>query len=341
MGSGWLELDVVLFVLAAAVVAIAGVRMTRVADRLADMTGLGEAVTGAVLLGASTSLAGIVVSVTAAARGHPELAVSNAIGGIAAQTLFIALADFTYRRANLEHAAASPTNLVNAVVLIALLSLPLLAQASDPVAIMGVHPCTPALLIAYGFGLHLAHRMHVDPMWGPRKTPETKADVPEEALGDRRQVSRLAAEAAALAVVVAVSGYVIAKTGIGLAQAAGISEGVVGAFLTAIATSLPELITTFAAVRRGALTMAIGGIIGGNTFDVLFLAFADIAYRPGSIYHAMSSQQEFTIVLVILMTAVLLLGLLRREPHGVANVGFESLTIIALYALGAVTLAMI
>lgn len=341
MSSGLLWLDVVLFAVAAAAVAVAGVRMTRVADRLADITGLGEAVTGAVLLGASTSLAGIIASVTAAARGHPELAISNAVGGIAAQTLFLAFADIAYRRANLEHAAASPTNLINGVVLIAMLSLPLLAQASDPVAILGIHPGTPVLLIAYGFGLHLAHKMHVHPMWGPRRTPETKTDVPDEAVGGRREISRLALEAAGLAVVVAIAGYVIASTGITIARVGGISEGVVGAFFTAIATSLPELITTIAAVRRGALTLAVGGIIGGNTFDVLFLAFADIAYRPGSIYHAMSSQQEFTIVLVILMTAVLLLGLLGREPHGVANVGFESLTIIGLYALGAVVLTMV
>ena len=55
----------------------------------------------------------------------------------------------------------------------------------------------------------------------------------------------------------------------------------------------------------------------------------------------MSSQQRFTIVLTILMTAVLLLGLLGREKHGIANVGFGSLTIIALYGLGIVILAWV
>ena len=36
-----------------------------------------------------------------------DLAMSNAVGGIAVQTLFLAIADVAYRRANLEHAAAS------------------------------------------------------------------------------------------------------------------------------------------------------------------------------------------------------------------------------------------
>ena len=74
---------------------------------LADETGLGEAIFGAVLLGSATSIAGITTSVTAAVNALPSLAISNAIGGIAAQTVFLAVADITYRPANLEHAAAS------------------------------------------------------------------------------------------------------------------------------------------------------------------------------------------------------------------------------------------
>jgi cation:H+ antiporter len=108
----------------------------------------------------------------------------------------------------------------------------------------------------------------------------------------------------------------------------------VGALLTATVTSLPELVTTIAAIRRGALQLAVGGIIGGNTFDVLFLALSDVAYTDGSIYHAVGERVLFWIVLAILMTSVLLLGLLRRERHGVANIGFESSFILGLYAAG-------
>ena len=110
--------SIVVFSLCALVIAIAGTRITRVVDQLADRTGLGEATAGAVLLGAATSLAGSVLSVTAAYRGHPELAVSNALGGIAVQTFFLAIADMVYRRANLEHAAASAPNMMQNVLLI-------------------------------------------------------------------------------------------------------------------------------------------------------------------------------------------------------------------------------
>lgn len=113
-----LTLSVILFVVAALAILLAGTRLTGVADALADRTGLGEAIVGAVLLGASTSLSGIVTSVTAAYAGNAELAVSNAVGGIAAQTVFLSVADVFYRRANLEHAAASAANLAQGTLLV-------------------------------------------------------------------------------------------------------------------------------------------------------------------------------------------------------------------------------
>ncbi|MDZ7725645.1 MAG: hypothetical protein U5R06_23180 [candidate division KSB1 bacterium] len=64
------------------------------------------------------------------------------------------------------------------------------------------------------------------------------------------------------------------------------SETIAGGLFVGIATYLPELVTTVAAVRRRALTLAAGDIVGGNMFDVLFVCAADIAYSRGSLFHA-------------------------------------------------------
>jgi cation:H+ antiporter len=122
--SAWpLWVVIAAFVAAAGVIASAGTVLARAADVFADLTGIGEALVGAVLLGAMTSLAGVVTSLSAAAHGHPTLSVSNAIGGIAVQTLFLVVADLFHRRANLEHAAASLPNLLNSALLLGLLLL--------------------------------------------------------------------------------------------------------------------------------------------------------------------------------------------------------------------------
>lgn len=328
----WVALAV--FGVAAAVIAAAGTQMAQVADRLADRTGLGEAITGGVLLGASTSLSGFITSVSTAAQGFADLALSNAVGGIAVQTAFLAVADIYYRRANLEHAAASITNLAQGALLIGLLSLPLLAGQTPAWSILGCHPASFIILIAYVFGMRIATETHRDPLWGAKQTSETRADIPDEPAGGGRPLHLLLLRFAILLVTVGIAGYSLGQAGIAIADKTGLTQTVVGALLTAVSTSLPELVTTLAAVRRGALTLAVGGIIGGNTFDVILVAASDIAYRDGSIYHASSGRPDFIIVLTIMMTAVLLLGLLRREKYGFANIGFESLLILLIYAGG-------
>ncbi|PJK27485.1 sodium:calcium antiporter [Minwuia thermotolerans] len=319
------------FAAAGIVVLLAGARLTRLADRFADVSGIGEALTGAVFLGLITSLSGSVTSVWTAATGHPELSLSNALGGITAQTAFLVVADLSYRRANLEHAAASLPTMVSGAVLIVLLTMLLAAEALPPVSILGVHPVTPLLLIVYGLGMRIAAEAGARPMWGPAQTALTNLDEPDEPERGGESVLRLGGWILLLGALVGVAGLLIAEAGIAMVEKAGVREGVVGALMTAIATSTPELVTTVAAVRRGALTLAVSGILGGNAFDVLFAAFSDVAYRPGSIYHAMAQDQRLIVLVAILMTAVLLIGMLRRERYGLANVGFESVTMLGLY----------
>ncbi len=67
-----LTVNIGLFVLASVVIAFAGWKLAAQADRLADATGLGEAIAGALFLGAATSLPGIMTSGITAWRGFPE-----------------------------------------------------------------------------------------------------------------------------------------------------------------------------------------------------------------------------------------------------------------------------
>lgn len=141
-----------------------------------------------------------------------------------------------------------------------------------------------------------------------------------------------------LMTVLGLSGWTLESAATVIAAGGGLSHTVVGVMLTAISTSIPELVTSIAAVRRGALTLAVGGIVGGNAFDILFIAASDIAYREGSIYHAISAESQFWLALDLLMSGVLIMGLIRREPQGIARIGVESAAILLLYLLGVAVL---
>lgn len=305
----------------------------RVTDQLADRTGLGEAITGSLLLGIGTSLPGITASVTAAVDGYPTLAVANAVGGIAVQSAFLAVADAFHPRVNLEHAAASATNLIFATVLVGLLALVLLGMLGPGWTIGHVDLTTPLLGVAYLYGLRLAFVGHRRPMWRPRQTPDTRVEA-EKADASADSLVRLLAGFAGLAVVVAAGGITVARAGAGLVEEAGLSESLVGGLLTGVSTSAPELATTIAAVRRGALTLAVSDIVGGNAFDVLFIAVADVAFLSGSVYTAAQSSALFLTALALLLNVVILLGLILRQPSGPAGVGFESVVVLVLYVVG-------
>lgn len=318
---------------AALVILLVGLRMTGLADRIADRTGLGEAVVGGVLLGAATSFSGTIVSLTAALDGRASLAFSNGIGGIAAQTAFLAIADIVYRRANLEHAAAELANVFQCGVLMVLLAIPVAAFTAPEIAFWGVHPASLVLVVVYAYGVGATARLRERPMWKPVETDETRTDEPEDGDTPDNPARWLILRFVGLMLLLGTAGWVISQVAAQLVDRLGLSASLVGALVTAVITSLPELVTTIAAVRRGALQLAVGGIIGGNTFDTLFLTIADVGYREGSIYHAVGSDDLFWLATGMLMTAVLMLGLIFREKSGPGRIGRESVLLLSIYAI--------
>ena len=161
---------VLIFLICAAIITFAGTKLTYVAEKLAVVTGFGQALTGAVAIGIATSLAGTIVSFYTAYKGHAELSIGTSMGGLPAQTAFLALADLTYRKINIEHASASVENLAQSALLFILLTLPILTMSTPDVTLFSIHPMTPILIAVYLAGLKLIHNMREEPMWVPRKT---------------------------------------------------------------------------------------------------------------------------------------------------------------------------
>lgn len=326
-----LEISIAIFVLSALAIVFAGARMSTIADRLADRTGWGEAVFGGIFLAAATSLPDFAATLTAAADNRPELAISNMVGSMAVNLAFLGIADIVYRKANLEHAAASSANLSQAALMIALLVIPLLAMMTPEVIILGVHPATLILFPAYAYGFRLVRFAHIDPMWRPKATRHTVSDRPDKAIRKGETLLRLWMSFGLYAIIVTVAGWSLMKAAETIAVQTVLSETQVGMFFTALFTSLPELVVTITAVRQGALTLAVGNILGTNCFNVIVIATSDIVYQGGSIYHAISQQPVAWGLLSILMTAVLILGFVRRQRFGIGKIGFESFLILLLY----------
>lgn len=96
-------------------------------------------------------------------------------------------------------------------------------------------------------------------------TSDTRPDEP----GDHGMLSQHSTRAlwtqfALIAMVVVVGGWAIAQAAEIIVDATGLNAGFVGGIFMGLVNALPETVTAVAAVRRGALTLAIAAIIGGN-----------------------------------------------------------------------------
>ena len=98
-------------------------------------------------------------------------------------------------------------------------------------------------------------------MWTPVETRETRADEPEEGDESGQPARGLIAIFIGLMLIMGLAGWIIARVAAEMTSRFDLSQSVVGALMTAVITSLSELVTTLAAVRRGALQLAVGGIV--------------------------------------------------------------------------------
>ena len=79
-----------------------------------------------------------------------------------------------------------------------------------------------------------------------------------------------------------VAGREISYGAIAIARTLGMSETLIGLTIIALGTSLPELVTSVVAARKGEVDMALGNVIGSNIFNILFILGTTTAIHPVS-----------------------------------------------------------
>jgi len=136
------------------------------------------------------------------------------------------------------------------------------------------------------------------------------------------------------AVLIIGAGTWLAVIGEEIATVTGLGESFVGTLLIGFSTTLPEITVSFAALRLGAVDMAVANMIGSNLFNMAIIPIDDLLYAPGPLLDAVSTSHLFTAGIVIVMTGVFIAGLHFR-PKRYFRVSWCSLALIALFLLQA------
>jgi cation:H+ antiporter len=319
-----------------------GVLLSRTTESLDLRLGLGAEIGGIVLLAVAGSLPEVAITVSAAAQGNLDLAAGNLIGGIAVQTMVLAVCDLAVGpKRPLTFLVGALTPVLEALLVVLVVSGVLMGALLPPsAAIGGVSPASIAIVVVWLAGIYVINRVRKDPRWS--------VTMPESHPGrhHRRQrhparphpfasstTPRVVAAFLGGCAVTLAAGVTLELSGSALADRAGVNGVIFGATVLAAATALPEISSGIAAVKLGDHALALGDIFGGNAFQVCLFILADlIAGAP--VLPAAGTLNSWLASLGITLTAVYGFGVIGRPQRCRARLGPDSIVAVALFAFG-------
>jgi len=330
------------FAVAAAVVWLAGVYISKTTDVLSSRFGLGEALGGLILLAIVTNLPEIAITASGAMRNQLGLATGNILGGIAIQTVVLVILDACGlgKSAPLTYRAASLDLVLEGVLVIAILALAVMGHQLPGSLIW--HGITPDDVLICGIwiaGIYLIGKArrglpwqsHGDAPGGQRRRTERQKE--EKADAKKFGTAQAAIVFIIAAVATLIAGVVLQQSSESIAQRMNMSGVVFGATILAAVTALPQVSTGLAAVKLGDYKLAVSDIFGSNAFLPVIFLLATLLSGKAVLPQAQKSDMYLT-GLGILLTAVYIYGLVFRPRKQIARMGIDSIIVLILYVAG-------
>lgn len=299
------------FALCAGVIFVGGRGLSRHGDRIAELTGLGGALIGLVLMAFVTSLPELVVGISSSAVVRsPDLAVGDVVGSCAFNLLILASLDaFAPPRTRLLGMASASHVLAAAlgIVLLALVGLGLVTGGGFAVT-PWIGLSSVLFIVVYLASLGLIRRhTRLGPDGSVQEALDT-ADASPASTGPsplRHAILRYTAWAA----LVVAAALLIPPLAQRIAASTGLAESFVGTLFVAASTSLPEIAVSLSAVRMGAIDLAVGNMLGSNLFNIAILAVDDLVYTPGLLLADASPSHLVSVLSTMAMSAIVIIGL--------------------------------
>ena len=233
------------------------------ASALARRLGVSPLLVGLTIVAFGTSAPELAVSLTAALQGANEIAVGNVVGSNIFNLLVVAglsavvcplVMDRTLLRRDW------PLSLLAAVILCAMIAPDLTISRLEGAILLAVFALTLFLQIRAA----LKNRNSLEAEEGEALMPPLMIGV-NIVLG--------------LACII-IGGQLAVNGATGIARMFGLSETLIGLTIVAIGTSLPELVTSLVAAKKGQNEIAMGNVIGSNIFNILLILGVSSVITP-------------------------------------------------------------
>lgn len=257
---------------------------------IAEAFGIPKFIVGATVVSFATTLPEMLVSVFAALEGNADIAVGNAVGSVTANTgliMCLSLVCMPCLMTRKQFGFKASLLLATIAVLFAFTRNGQLSVAQS-------------VVILLFFAAFLAENL----MAGKREHGTENAENRPQMTGKALACNLLGFVLGAATIVL--GAQLLIDNGSALAKMIGVPDSIIAATMIAIGTSLPELVTSIVATKKGDSGLALGNAIGSNLFNILFILGMSAVISP---LHVLG---ESVIDTVLLLGSAILLFVFAR-----------------------------
>jgi len=314
------------FLASAGMILYSGTRLSRYGDVIAEKTGWGRTWIGVLLMAPVTSLPELITGVSSAMLNLPDIAVGDVLGSCVFNLVILASLDLIQRDKTIS-AKAHHGHVLSAgfgILLLSLVSVSLYGgNRVAPFGWLGLYSII--MLSIYVFAMRTIYSYEKREI--ARFIVEQAEEFKYEAVTLRSALTKFSLHA----LVVIAAAVALPGIGAGIARMTGLGQSFVGSIFIAVATSLPEVVVSLAAVKIGAIDLAIGNLLGSNICNIFILAMDDLFFIKGPILSYANSNHIISSLASIAMTAIMIIGLTYRSEKKLLFLAWDSMAVLLLY----------
>lgn len=268
------------------------IKLANYVDLIDKKTNLSGAFIGGVILAAVTSLPELFTSISSVTIvNKPEMVIGNILGSnLFNMTILGVLMIFSVKK--FSKAVIGVSHLKTAIFTLVMFALMFfVVYLGIDKSFYNISVYTILIIVMYVLSIRFM-----------------AADTADE---DSKDISNLTLKQIVIRFVIMSLLLVVASVGITyvtdeLAVRLNLGATLAGALFLGIATSLPELTSCIALVRKNNFNACVGNILGSGTFNFCILAVTDIIYRKGSVYVG-GPQPKVLVLFGIISTALIII----------------------------------
>lgn len=312
------------FIFCSALIIVSGARLSRYGDIIAELSGVGKAWFGLIIMAAVTSLPELFTGISSIVFvDSPDIAVGDIMGSCAFNLLILAILDYFVRGKPIS-SVVTKTHILAGFVGILVITIAIIGIVfGRKIPVVGWFSISSILLIIlYLISMHIIFTNEQR-----NQLKLTGIPIVNQTLSLGVAIRRYLFHA----LIVIASAIALPFFADDLAEEAGVSKSFVGTLLVAATTSLPELVVSITAVRIGSMDIAVGNLLGSNIFNMLILALDDILYIKGPLLVAANPNHALSGMVTLLMTTVVGIGIIYSKPYKRFALAIDAVILIIMY----------